>query len=61
MIVTGSHQPERAKDSDASFNIGVAVGALSVLPSGVWVAMSGRVFRWDQVALHHSSGKFVSK
>lgn len=45
VVVTGAFTPERMKDSDADFNIGVAVGALQSLPtsgnSRVFVAMNG--------------------
>lgn len=44
IVLTGSMQPARFQGSDATFNIGVAVGALLGLGPGVYVAMNGRVF-----------------
>jgi L-asparaginase len=32
-------RPQRFRESDAAFNVGVAVGAVQVLPAGVFVAM----------------------
>ena len=41
---TGAMKPERFKDSDASFNLGTAIGATAALPAGsVVVAMGGRI------------------
>ncbi|TQN43005.1 L-asparaginase [Blastococcus colisei] len=44
VVLTGAMQPARMIDSDASFNVGLAVGALQLLPAGIFIAMSGRVF-----------------
>ncbi len=44
IILTGSMQPARLRVSDAAFNIGCAVSAAQLLPSGVYIAMNGRIF-----------------
>ena len=44
IVLTGAMEPARFKSSDAVFNIGVAVGAVSALPNGVYIAMNGRIF-----------------
>lgn len=44
IVLTGSMQPARFRNTDAGFNIGVAIGAVQCLPPGVYVAMNGRVF-----------------
>jgi L-asparaginase len=44
IVLTGAMQPARFRESDAVFNVGVAIGALQVLPSGVYIAMNGRIF-----------------
>jgi L-asparaginase len=49
IVLTGAMRPERFSDSDASFNVGVAIGAVQALPPGVYVAMHGQVLRWDEV------------
>jgi L-asparaginase len=59
MILTGAFTPEVNKDSDACFNIGVAVGALNVLRRGVFVCMNGRVFEASRVRRDPSTGFFV--
>ena len=58
VVLTGSMTPARFEASDAEFNIGCAVGALLSLPSGVYVAMNGRVFRGDQVTKNREAGRF---
>src|SRR4030043_103547 len=44
IVLTGAMKPEKFKDSDADFNLGVAVGAMSVLKDGIYIAMNGRVY-----------------
>lgn len=44
IVLTGAMEPANFKSSDAVFNIGVAIGALNVLPDGVYLAMNGRIF-----------------
>ena len=44
VILTGSMQPARFRNTDAVFNVGVAIGAVQCLPPGVYLAMNGRVF-----------------
>jgi L-asparaginase len=44
IVLTGSMQPARFRNTDAAFNVGVAVGAVQCLPPGVYLAMNGRVF-----------------
>lgn len=44
IVLTGAMQPARFRSTDATFNIGAAVGAVSSLPHGVYLAMNGRIF-----------------
>jgi L-asparaginase len=44
VVLTGSMQPARFRNTDAVFNIGVAIGVVQCLPPGVYLAMNGRVF-----------------
>ena len=45
IVMTGALSPARFRGSDAEFNIGCAIGAVQSLPSGVYIAMNGRI--WD--------------
>ena len=60
IILTGAIKPERFKDSDAEFNIGAAIGAISVIQSGLYIAMNGRIFEYDKVS-RDVTGKFVER
>lgn len=44
IVLTGSMEPARIRDTDAVFNIGCAVAAVQTLPPGVYVVMNGRIF-----------------
>ncbi|MBU4444187.1 MAG: asparaginase domain-containing protein [Candidatus Marinimicrobia bacterium] len=44
IVLTGSMQPARFKNSDAGFNIGCAVAAVQALPHGVYITMNGQIF-----------------
>lgn len=61
IVLSGAMQPARFRDTDASFNLGLAVGALNCLPHGVYVAMSGKVFPVDQVRKNRLAGRFEAQ
>jgi len=60
IVLVGAMIPYRFKDSDALFNLGFAMGTLSTLDSGVYVAMNGKVFPHDQVIKNRELGVFES-
>ena len=60
IVLTGASQPYKFRESDAEFNVGVAVGALNILEKGVYISMNGRVYKWDKVE-KRSDGWFVDK
>jgi L-asparaginase len=59
IVLTGAMKPEKFSDSDASFNVGAAVGALNVLSRGVYIAMNGRILLWNKVKRDERTGRFV--
>jgi L-asparaginase len=59
IVLTGALSPARFSESDATFNIGMAFGAVQVLPAGVYIAMSGQIFRGDEVRKDRQLGRFV--
>ena len=61
IIITGSMRPERFINSDASFNVGTAIGALPYAKPGVYIAMSGQVLPWDHITKNYDQGMFVAK
>jgi L-asparaginase len=61
IVLTGAMVPYRVLHSDAQFNLGFAIAAASMLPSGVYVAMNGQVFHWNEVKKNRAIGKFERK
>ena len=59
-MIQNMRRPQRFRESDAAFNVGVAVGAVQVLKAGVYVAMCGRVFEHDLCRRDLESGAFVA-
>jgi L-asparaginase len=59
VILTGATKPEKFSDSDASFNIGTAIGAVNALGNGVYIAMNGRVFNWEKCKRDLKTGQFI--
>ena len=59
IVLTGAVKPERFKDSDAEFNLGVAIGAVNELNSGVYIAMNGRIVPADKIQRDELTGKFI--
>ena len=49
LVLTGAMIPYIMKDSDALFNLGGAVTAAQCLSVGVYIAINGEVFSWDNV------------
>lgn len=61
IILTGAIKPERFSDSDASFNIGTAIGAVNILENGAYIAMNGRIYSWDRCKRDLKTGQFIEK
>lgn len=59
IILTGAMRPERFANSDADFNIGVAVGAANTAPPGIYLAMNGIVYKYNEVKRDTTTGQFV--
>lgn len=58
IVITGALLPERFYNSDADFNIGTAVGAISALADGIYIAMSGMVMEWAKLQKDSTTGQF---
>jgi L-asparaginase len=58
IVLTGAMIPYAFGSSDGLFNLGSALSFVQVLPSGVYIAMNGRYFRWDRVRKNHETGMF---
>jgi L-asparaginase len=59
IVITGAMRPERFSNTDASFNVGLAVGGVQSLPFGVYVAMHGIVLPWNKITRNPETGQFM--
>lgn len=58
VVLTGAMIPFKFGSSAGLFNLGSALAFVQSLPSGVYVAMNGLYFRWDQVRKNRATGRF---
>jgi L-asparaginase len=61
VVLTGAMVPFKFGSSDGLFNLGSALAFAQSLPEGVYVAMNGRCFRWDNVRKNKKTGEFEEK
>ncbi len=60
IVLTGAMIPYAFKNSDALFNVGTALGALASMPHGVYLAMNGHVFIYNNVYKDKERGEFCA-
>jgi L-asparaginase len=58
IVLTGAMVPYAFGSSDGLFNLGSALSFVQVLPEGIYVAMNGRHFPWDNVRKNRVTGVF---
>lgn len=58
VVLTGAMVPYAFGSSDGLFNLGSALSYAQALPHGVYIAMNGRVFAWDNVRKNRQLGIF---
>jgi L-asparaginase len=61
IVLTGAMVPYAFGSSDGLFNLGSALSFVQALPRGVYVAMNGRCFAWDDVVKNREQGVFESR
>ncbi len=61
ILLTGAMVPFAFKNSDASFNVGTAFGALGGrLEHGIYLAMNGQIFLYNEVYKDKARGEFCA-
>ena len=60
IVIVGAMVPYTFSNSDGLFNLGLAFGAVQLLPTGVYIAMNGRIFPWNAVRKNSAQGMFES-
>jgi L-asparaginase len=58
VVLTGAMIPYKFGSSDGLFNLGSALAFVQTLPHGVFIAMNGRYFHWDNVFKDRKTGEF---
>lgn len=48
IILTGARLPEKFYDSEADFNLGMAVAGAQILSPGIYIALYGLISPWDK-------------
>lgn len=58
IVITGAMIPYKFGSSDGLFNLGSALAFAQTLPQGVYIAMNGKYFEWNNVRKNRQSGFF---
>jgi L-asparaginase len=59
IVLTGAMIPYKfGNSSDGFFNLGFAIALVQSLKPGVYIAMNGRIFQWDNVVKNKTTGFF---
>lgn len=58
IIITGAMIPYKFGSSDGLFNLGSALAFAQTLPHGVYIAMNGKYFNWNNVKKNRQTGFF---
>lgn len=58
VVLTGAMIPYKFGSSDGLFNLGAAIAYVQTLPHGVYVAMNGRFFNWNNCRKNKLVGEF---
>jgi L-asparaginase len=58
VVLTGAMVPYAFGSSDGLFNLGSALSFVQSLPAGVYIAMNGKSFSWDDVRKNREAGVF---
>ena len=61
VVLTGAMVPYAFGSSDGLFNLGSALSFVQALPAGVYIAMNGRSFPWNDVRKNRTAGVFEPK
>ena len=59
IVLTGAMIPYKFGSSDGLFNLGSALSFLQSLPHGIYIAMNGNIFSWDNVKKNKKMGLFL--
>ncbi len=58
IVLSGAMIPFMFAGSDSLFNLGSSLAFVQTLPHGVYIAMNGKYFHWDNVRKNREKGEF---
>ena len=58
IVLTGAMIPYKFGSSDGLFNLGSALSFVQAMPLGVFIAMNGNIFHWNNVKKNKALGLF---
>jgi len=58
IVITGAMIPYKFGSSDGFFNLGSALAFVQTLPPGIYIAMNGKPFAWNNVYKNKRTGQF---
>jgi L-asparaginase len=58
IVLVGAMVPYTFGSSDGFFNLGTAFAFVQTLPTGIYIAMNGRYFEWNNVRKNKKEGIF---
>lgn len=58
IVLTGAMIPYKFGSSDGLFNLGAALAFVQTLPKGIYIAMNGKYFYWDNCRKNKELGLF---
>jgi len=58
IVLTGAMIPYKFGSSDGLFNLGAALAFVQTLPKGIYIAMNGKYFDWDNCRKNKELGLF---
>lgn len=58
IVFTGAMEPARSRYTDATFNVGCAIGAVQSLQTGIYIAMNGVIYEADKVQKNYEAKRF---
>lgn len=58
IVLTGAMIPYKFGSSDGLFNLGAALAYVQTLPNGIYIAMNGKYFNWNNCKKNRELGLF---
>ena len=58
IVLTGSFLPYNFKNSDADFNIGMAVAGIQTLSHGIYVSLNGQIGKFNEFKRNEQNGRY---